>query len=189
MVSDSTGDGTGSGGSTWAVAAAALLPPECADTNPFGSEDCGGALKTLCRAQGTAQACEAQGPFSFNEGEYVFMCGWAKVVTFSDPDSCTVASVSGRCEAGILPFVGCGDPCVDIEESFLYDALVAILDESELIEMPCALGDALGGPIGEWTDLANQQERGEEPYTHYCSADWPPPPSLCNCYEVACEAR
>ena len=184
----------GAGGSTGTTGGttegAASLPPECADTNPFGSEACGGALKTVCRDQVTQQACEAQGPFSFSDGEYVFMCGWAKIVTFSDPDSCTVGSVSARCEAGLLALVGCGaDPCVDIEERSLYETLIAIPSQSELIEMPCSMGDALDGPIGEWTELANQQQQGENLYAQGCNSDFPPPPSICNCYEVACEAQ
>ena len=150
-----------------------LLPAGCTSENPFTSEGCGKALKTLCRSQDTEQACAAQGPFIFGDYEYVFACGWAKVVTFAEPDTCTVGSVTGRCEAGILAGLGCGDPCFD-PDGVGFESLVAISSESELVEMPCAQGDALDGPVGEWTALANQQ--GDVRHAHYCGADSPPPP-------------
>jgi hypothetical protein len=169
--------------------AASRLPPECAGGhNPFIAEECGRALKTLCRSQLSERDCTVQGPFSFTEAGYVFLCGWAKVVTFSDTATCAIESVRGRCEAAIIAGdIGCKDPCDAKTGHRIYDSLVAIRSESALVEMPCdPFGAALSGPVGEWTALSNQPQD----YVHSCGADVPPPPAeLCACTPVACNAK
>lgn len=163
------------------------LPAACVYFNPFASEQCGAALRALCNNLSNERDCNAQEPFSFNDANYVFACGWAKVITFSDPESCTVGSVAGRCEAGLIAGPACGDPC-DGQPPDLYTGFVAIESDSELVEMPCAPGgSALDGPVGEWASLAYQKERKVP--IHPCGADLPPPPRLCDCAQAACEAR
>lgn len=163
------------------------LPAACVYANPFAAELCGAALRTLCNSFTNERECSAQEPFSFNDGDYVFACGWAKVITFSDAESCTVGAVAGRCEAGFIAGPPCGDPC-DGQPPDLYTGFVAIERESELVEMPCGLGgSALSGPVGEWISLEYQRER--EVPIHPCGADLPPPPRLCECAQAACEAR
>ncbi len=164
-----------------------LLPPECQDgANPFVEEKCGGALRRICRAQASEQDCTGQDPFVFDE--YGFGCAWVNVVKIVETDTCAIESSTWRCEAGITSGAGCGvGPCG--EGPGLYDAWNAIPSEIELIDMGCIRGFAIDGPIGEWTELGNQAEQGDNLYVHSCSADLPPPPELCTCQSAACEAR
>lgn len=161
------------------------MPGVCLYGNPFVSAPCGAALRKLCNSLANERDCSAQEPFSFNDDNNVFACGWAKVVTFSDSLSCTVGSVEGRCELGFITGAACGgDPCGG-QPPTLYRSHYAVVSEAELVEMPCIGGSALVGPAGEW--LATM-ELGENQHVYNCGADIPTPPSICVCAQAACEA-
>jgi hypothetical protein len=97
---------------------------------------------------------------------------------------CTIASVVGRCEAGIEQQIGCPDRCSDTPD--LYGSLRAIVADAELIEMPCTPdGLLLDGPIGPWSAVgATPGETGA------CAPDvTPPAPAICTCAPEACAAE
>jgi hypothetical protein len=163
-----------------------VLPPECSDLgSPFLEEDCLGALQSACRAYAAENECTGQAPFVFGDGAYVVHCGWAKLVTFSDAETCTVESVAGRCEAGLEDTLsGCGDPCVG--EPDINHALSAIPSELVLLEMACTPGgNRLDGPLSPTSAVDSELEN----YTGTCAPNIEPPaPALCDCAPVACEA-
>lgn len=159
------------------------LPAACEGlSSPFVSADCLSGLRDRCRALTDDASCEASPSLTF-DGGFAIACGWAKVVTFSDIASCTIASVEGRCEAGIEQFIGCGDKCTD--EPDLYSSLRANVIEAELIEMPCAPeGRTLDGPLGPSSAIGAPP--GE---TGACAPNiTPPAPAICDCAPVACTA-
>lgn len=161
------------------------MPGVCLYGNPFVSAPCGAALRKLCNSLANERDCSAQEPFSFNSDNNVFACGWAKVATFSELESCTVASAAGRCELGFITGAACGgDPCGG-QPPTLYRSHRAVPSEGELVEMPCIGGSALVGPAGEWLPT---MQLGENQHVYTCGADIPPPPSICDCAQAACEA-
>jgi hypothetical protein len=160
----------------------------CNGETPYTSADCGTTLKMHCRSHLSQQACGEQRPILL--GQNTYLCGWAKVVTFEENSECKVQSVGGRCEAGSPGLAPCGSPCEPVPggRHGLYDSLIAIASERELIQMPCAPdGSALAGPIGEWTALTNQS--ADSRYVQSCGADSPAPPSICSCTAPACAAN
>lgn len=148
-----------SGGDSW-------LPGECRiDESPFLRPDCLGALRSACGEHEDESTCVAEPALSFSDGSYIIRCSWAKVVTFSDADACTVASVAGRCEASVDK--ACNEsPTGNVD---------AIPSELEIIEM-------CGGPLGPWSAVGS--EPGE--YVGSCAENVKPPaPALCDCASVA----
>lgn len=166
---------------------AAWPPAACAGLgSPFLDAGCLGELREACRSLTSEAACADQEPLTFSDGDYIVWCGWAKVVQFSDIDACTVASTTGRCEAGLeYTLFPCGDRCTD--EPDLHFSLHAEVAAMELIEMPCTpAGSYLGGPLGP--DSAVGAEKGE--FGSTCAPNiQPPAPPLCMCRTVACEAE
>lgn len=170
-----TGDATDSNDT-----GAGHVPEACDGTTPFESAACGAALRVLCNTHRTEAECTNQAAFILGS---TYLCGWAKVVKFTDDSTCTVASVTARCEAGgITGDLPCLDPCDGLPQS-IHKGLSVIASERELIQMPCAPGGyRLSGPVGEWTETTV-----DEYHVHSCGADLPPPPPLCDCTPVACE--
>jgi len=163
-----SGDMPTSGGTSW-------FPGECpVDESPFLSADCLEALRSACGEHDVEGACAGEQPLSFLDDQYIVRCSWAKVVKFSDAAACTVASVTGRCEASVD--TACSDACAG---DFLNSSLTAIPSELEIIEM-------CGGPLGPWSAV------GSEPgaYLGTCAPTVKPPaPPLCDCASVACAAE
>ena len=129
---------------------------------------------------------------AFEEGSFIFGCGWATVYTVSNLSTCEIGTVSGRCEAGIFQTLECEDECSLPPGGVpgLY-TLNAIPDDGELIKMPCAPGGSglLDGPAGEWISLSYQQEHGPASVVASCAAAGTPnPPEICSCLDAACEA-
>lgn len=152
-------------------------------SSPFVSADCLVGLRDRCRAANDAAACEDVPALAF-DGGFLIMCGWAKVVSFSDVASCTIEAVQGRCEAGVEQLVPCFDKCTDTPD--LHASLHANILEAELVEMPCAPdGKLLGGPLGPASAVGAPP--GE---TGTCAPDLSPPaPEICDCAPIACAAE
>lgn len=148
----------------------------------YVAEDCLQALHVACRAQTTLQDCAAQGKAMV--GDYEMSCTWVPVVTYQENagDSCTIESVSYRCEAWMNPEqlgLPCPDPC-EVEPE-LSSAWTAIPVERELLKI-------CGPPVGPWM---LRGEAGEEwdGYVFKCMDNvTPPPPALCDCTATACQA-
>ena len=152
------------------------LPEACSlDRSPFLQPQCLDALRLACNEHSAENVCTASPVLPFASGGYEIRCAWAKVVTFSDADSCTVESVDGRCEASIEGLLPCGgDPCT---EDSLMSSVSAVPSESEIIQL-------CGGPLGSWNAVGST-----ESYASVCEDGIePPPPSLCDCTEAACQA-
>lgn len=156
--------------------AGAWPPDECpADESPFLREECLEALRLGCNAHVAENECMAAPPVSLDEGGYTVRCLWAKVVAFSDVGSCSIESVTGRCEASEgAPL--CGDFCAG--DPWMSD-VSAISAEQEIIDM-------CGGPLGAWAAVGSSSSDDVLP----CGPDYSPesPPALCECATVACEA-
>ncbi len=169
-------------------------PEGCEEqTSPFLSRACAKALETWCRPLTNQDECESEPWLAFEEGEFVFGCGWARVYTVSDVATCEIASVSSRCEAGIFQTVGCEDECDRPPGSTpgLY-TINALPNDGELVKMACAPDGAglLDGPVGEWTSISYQEENGPGSVVTSCaSAGTPGPPEICGCLDAACEAK
>src|SRR5258708_22397625 len=56
--------------------------------NIFRSESCLSGLRSFCRVQTSEADCASQTTFP----QYAVVCTWARVITFSGPASCTIAS-------------------------------------------------------------------------------------------------
>jgi hypothetical protein len=182
--SDGSGSADGSGSSDDGPPAG--LPAACEGMDsPFVAADCLGGLRDRCRALADEGACTGAGTLAF-DGGFEITCGWAKVVTFSDVAACTIASVEGRCEAGIEQTgLTCPDKCTD--EPDLYASLRADPDALELIEMPCAPeGHQLDGPLGPGSAIdAPPTDEGST-----CAPNiQPPAPEICTCVSAACDAE
>jgi hypothetical protein len=106
-----------------------------------------------------------------NEG-YQIRCLWAKVVKFTDATSCSVESVTGRCEASVRTF--CGDFCGG---NSLVGDIHAIPSQLEIIHL-------CGGPLGPWSAVGNDNSSYSSPCGTGQAA-----PALCDCATVACEAH
>lgn len=147
------------------------LPDGCAaDQSPFLQEQCLASLRAACNAEATAEECAAT--FAFDG--YEVQCAWAKVVTFSDATSCTVASVGGRCEATIVQEESCGDFCGG---EALLSNVTAIPSALEIIEL-------CNGPLGPWSAVGSEND-----YTSTCGENLSPPPhAFCDCATAACAA-
>lgn len=173
-----TGSATGTGSTD--TAGDPITPAAClGGATPFTSEDCGRALKETCRAFDSEEACHAGGKFDIDE--HVITCAWAKVVSFSDAEACTVDTATWRCEATSYDFIGCNDQC-DTASQSPNDRLTASLGAPELYELPCER--VTHGPIGEWTAASYIDQNGRQ----YMSCGAMEPPGLCNCTPEACEA-
>jgi|GEM_PF-5658967 len=147
------------------------MPSECANETPFSNPECHDALVAACHEHRSEPSCIAQETLVFGQ-DFEVLCTWAKVVTFSEPATCTVASVQGRCEVAVIPgAVTCGDPC-DGGEPYIYDALQ--VEGNETFAVPC-------GPSGVALELLSPSAS--------CGGDIPPPPEICTCTKVACEAE
>jgi hypothetical protein len=159
-------------------------PPSCDGlSSPFVSAECLGGLRDRCRAAMDVNDCAATEAIVFDDGAYVIACGWAKVVAFSDVDTCTIASVIGRCEAGIEQLIPCADRCTG--EPDLYASLRASVPDAELVEMPCTLdGRILDGPLGPSSAVGAPPGDGST-----CAPNiQPPAPEICTCATEACAA-
>lgn len=163
----STATSGASGGNTW-------LPDTCsADQSPFLQESCLDSLRMSCNTHAEENECMATPVLFFDEGGYGIRCLWARVVKFSDASSCTVESVTGRCEASVNG--ECEDFC---SGDFLLSDMSAISSQSELIQV-------CGGPLGTWSAVG-----AEQGYISTCGPNiQPPPPPLCDCGDAACGAR
>ncbi|MEZ4454596.1 MAG: hypothetical protein R3B09_34410 [Nannocystaceae bacterium] len=159
-------------------------PAACDDLeSPFLDAECLVALQDSCQAL-SSDACVAREPLDFGDGQYQIRCGWAKVVRFADVETCAVAEVLGRCEAGIEQLIPCSDACIG--EPDLYHSLAAVVASAELIKMPCSpTNSVLDGPLGAHSAV------GAEPGAVGTCADdiVPPPPPLCACRDVACQSE
>jgi hypothetical protein len=147
------------------------LPDGCsADQSPFLQEECLANMRASCNAHADADECATA---AFELDQYGVQCAWAKVVTFSDAESCTVASVGGRCEATIVQ-ESCGDYCAG-EDSF--SNVTAIPSELEIIEL-------CNGPLGPWSAVGSDSD-----YTSTCGENLSPPQhAFCGCAMAACAA-
>lgn len=155
------------GSSTTATTGEPGLPDGCAaDQSPFLQEQCLASLRAACNAEASADECAAT--FAFDG--YQVQCAWAKVVTFSDATSCTVASVGGRCEATIVN-EGCADVCAG-EDGF--SNVTAIPSALEIIEL-------CNGPLGPWSAVGSESDHLST--CHPTTSD-----GLCACTMAACGA-
>jgi hypothetical protein len=188
---EGSGSTTGDSGSTTGDSSStgdgpAGLPAACEGMDsPFIAADCLSGLRDRCRALADEGACTGAATLVF-DGGFEISCGWAKVVTFSDVAACAIASVQGRCEAGIeQPGLGCADKCTDAPD--LYASLRADAEALELIEMPCAPeGHQLDGPLGPGSAVdAPPPDEGST-----CAPNvQPPAPEICACSSAACDAE
>jgi len=150
-------------------------PPEaCAlETSPFLQPECLDAMRLACNQHSEETDCTSAAGLSFAGGGYEVACSWAKVVRFSDPDTCTVQTVEGRCEARVAG-MPCGDLCTG---DSLTSNTSAFPSDSELVQL-------CGGPLGEWSAVGSTQMHASS-----CGENLEPPqPPLCDCVDVACEA-
>lgn len=150
-------------------------PPDACSLirSPFLQPECLGAMRLACDLHGEENVCTAVPGLSFDGGAYEVRCLWAKVVSFSDVDTCAVEAVVGRCEAS-LDGLPCGDLCAGESQ---VSNVSAIPSESEIVQL-------CGGPLGSWTAVGSTEMYG---FTCGDNLD-PPPPPLCDCVEAACEA-
>lgn len=166
-VSSGTADG-----STSTVPGGMPLPPECDFSQSFATPGCADALRAACLAYSSEAECDGAPPALFSS--YVVACSWSKVVRFADPSTCTVDSVSWRCEAGHKEaFITYYDPC-DVSYTDIFTHWSAVTANRELIK------SRYGTPIAP-----------EQPgYYSACGASFDPPrpQPICSCTEVACSA-
>lgn len=145
--------------------------------SPWQSSECLEGLSERCRIHDAQEDCLASGALTFGVG-YTVACDWAKVVTFSDEASCTVASVHGRCDAILVEGLSgaCSDGCTG---EALISSLSAFPSRGEIV-------DLCGGPLGGWSEIDGDAD-GEG---GVCAANVSPPaPALCDCAAVACAAE
>lgn len=149
-------------------------PDTCSlETSPFLQAECLDAMRLACNQRSEENDCTSAPGLSFDGGGYEVRCSWARVVRFSDADTCTVQTVEGRCEAS-LEGLPCGDLCAG--ES-LVGNISALPSESELVQL-------CGGPLGAWSAVDSPQM-----HAFGCGENLEPPaPPLCDCVDVACEA-
>jgi hypothetical protein len=155
------------------------IPEECVGlATAFTGQDCAEVLHQTCRSKTTEEECLGQGKALV--GSYEMSCHWTQVVTFEDDDSCTVASVSYRCDAWMDPaqlLLYCPDPCE--AEGDLSSSWRTIQSERELLKI-------CGGPFGPW---AGPEDDDWDGYIGVCVDNVSPPaPALCDCTAAACAA-
>lgn len=150
------------------------LPSECnAEHSPFVQPGCRNALGAACLAHTSEDDCLGTPPALFSG--YTVVCSWSKVVRFSDPASCTVNSVSWRCEATLKQdFVKYYDPC-DVDFTDFFASWTAIVSEQELVK---AIYDTPIAP--EVPGYYGSCGEGLDP---------PQPQPICSCTDVACDAE
>lgn len=167
------GDGTEPSTS---ISGAGEVPADCsAEESPFLRGVCLDALRDRCRENEAESSCAAADPLKFDNNGYVIRCRWAKVVTFTESDgvSCEVTGTEGRCEATVDTV--CSDGCAG---DYFQTNLRASPMQREIVQV-------CGGPLGAWSAV------GAEPGEYFACAPntLPPPPALCDCAPIACEAN
>jgi hypothetical protein len=115
---------------------AGWLPTQCHSVqSPLLNPACLQGLADACSAHSNERDCSAQGLLNIND--YEFRCGWARVITFAQPQACSGASTSARCVAGFQDNTqGCGDPCASLSTPNPWNTF-ASTTSGELIENPC----------------------------------------------------
>lgn len=156
----------------------------CERTTPFQSEPCALAVRDYCAYRQTEAECTSFEPILLEES-YAFGCAWAKVVKFSELESCTVESVFGRCVAVIDMLKGCSPTCSPEYPAGVDYGITTYAAANEMMEIPC-YGSELGGPIDEATVIANQI--GDERKYSTCADNISPPApkALCACTNAFC---
>lgn len=153
------------------------LPAACVDESPFTSEACAVALAARCHALTSERDCVSE----VISGDDSYLCEWAKVTTFSDVATCTVASVEGRCEAySVTAGLGsCRGPC-----AWSLSDLDAYPATSVLLQSACrsSTGIVVTGPIDHET--IREFQPGGPRERRSCGQD--SPPELCACSQVVC---
>ncbi len=149
-------------------------PPDACtlETTPFLQVECLDAMRLACNQHSEEDDCTSAPGLAFARGGYQVGCSWARVVRFSDADTCTVQSVEGRCEAS-LEGLPCGDLCAG---NSMLSNISAFPSESELV-------DLCGGPLGSWSAVGSTQM-----HAFTCGENIEPPaPELCDCVDAVCE--
>jgi len=157
-------------------AATTWMPEACDPSGSPFTEACAAALQVACNRHETESDCSAQQTLRFNG--YSIVCAWAKVVRFSDPVTCEVDEVFGRCEAKLIGNPGgCVGGYCGGDVGLIETELKAFPARRELVFL-------CNGPL-----RASSAPGGPEPESVSCvSAETYPEGHLCNCGPVACEA-
>jgi hypothetical protein len=160
-------DAGGADGDSGASVDASWLPAQCRGVQaPLLNSECMEGLSSACASHDNERDCSAQS--LLNIADFEFRCGWARVVTFAQPQECSGVSSAARCVAAFQNNVhGCGDPCASLSTPNPWNTFDSTT-RGELIEKPCGDGRVYLGPV----------------QTDVCFGPQAPP--LCRCAAAAC---